>query len=174
MKKSAIILLLIAAAVLFTACGLPGGYPEYEQVDADDVISYDLLRDYVTAGMYNDDPENCECFCALKIFSAEKVSDEDHYVYAWVFESVYSFKNGVLNEEGGSSYPCRLEVKKDGSTAEITAADVPGDGAAYSEDIKKLFPDYVREQIKTVQDDGTVKELQAADLEQAKAHFGAE
>ena len=51
-------------------------------------------------------------------------------------------------------------------------ADLPRDGGYYSEDINKLFPEYVREKICNVHDDGTVTKLGDNILNEAKDYFG--
>lgn len=181
MKKTIVLIMLASAVILAIAIVALRGknaesiidrYPVYEQVHIDSSITHPLLREKILGQMLPPDKENAANFCAVKVFSSEKISESDYYVYAWVFESVYSDDGGVLSEDGGASYPCRFELNKENDTFRVTAAEVPGDGAQYNEDIKKLFPEYVREEIYSVQDNGTVKKLGNDTLAQAEEYFG--
>lgn len=149
---------------------LPNIYPAYQQVTIDSKITDKLINDYVTGHM----PEasvNSHNFSNIKVFSVEEKQSGDYYVYAWVYEFAYSYNDGVLAEESGSSYPCRFELIKEIDAFRIVNADVPRDGNYNVEDRKKLFPGYVVEMIETVQEDGTVKTLSDKTLADAKAYF---
>ena len=117
---------------------------------------------------------NSHNFARIKIFSTEEKQNDNYYVYAWVFESAYSYKDGVLAEESGSSYPCRFELIKEIDGFRIVNADVPRDGDYNVEDRKKLFPGYVEEMIEKVQNDGTVIRLTDEILADAKAYYSVD
>ncbi len=149
---------------------LPNIYPAYQQVTIDSKVTDKLINDYVTGHM----PEasvNSHNFSNIKVFSVEEKQSGDYYVYAWVFESAYLYKEGVLSEESGSSYPCRFELIKENESFRVVNADVPRDGSYNIEDRKKLFPGYVIKMIETVQEDGTVRTLSDKTLADAKAYF---
>lgn len=145
-------------------------YPAYQQVRIDEKTTDKLLNDYVVAHM-TEASGDVHNFAGIKVFSAEEKQSGDYYVYAWVMESAYSYKSGVLAEESASSYPCRFELKRENENLRIVNADVPRDGSYNVEDRKKLFPGYVVKMIEKVQDDGTVKRLADETLADAKAYF---
>ena len=151
-------------------------YPVYRQVYIDKEVTDELLRDYILSERSKSEPcgdsENAANFTAFAIFSTEEKSSGNYYVYAWVIESTYSFDAGVLSEQSGSSYPCRFELISENNTFKVVNADIPRDGGYYSEDINKLFPEYLREKIYNVHDDGTLNELRDNILNEAKDYFG--
>ena len=149
---------------------LPNIYPAYQQVTIDSKITDKLINDYVTDHM-PESSENSHSFSNIKVFSVEEKQNEDYYVYAWVYETVYSYNDGVLSEESGSSYPCRFELIKENESFRVVNADVPRDGSYNVEDRKKLFPGYVVKMIETVQEDGTIRTLSDETLADAKAYF---
>lgn len=118
------------------------------------------------------DSANAANFTAFAIFSTEEKSSGNYYVYAWVIESTYSFDKGVLAEQSGSSYPCRFELTSNNNTFNVVNVAIPRDGGYYSEDINKLFPEYLREKIYNVHDDGTLTKLGDNILNEAKNYFG--
>ena len=150
-------------------------YPVYRQVYIDKEVTDELLRDYILSERSKSEPysdsENIATFTAFAIFSAEEKTSGNYYVYAWVIESTYSFDAGVLSEQSGSSYPCRFELISENNTFKVVNADIPRDGGYYSEDINKLFPEYLREKIYNVHDDGTLNELGDIILNEAKDYF---
>mgnify|MGYP003297707705 FL=1 len=151
-------------------------YPVYRQVYIDKEVTDELLRDYILSERSKSEPysdsENIATFTAFAIFSAEEKTSGNYYVYAWVIESTYSFDAGVLSEQSGSSYPCRFELISENNTFKVVNADIPRDGGYYSEDINKLFPEYLREKIYNVHDDGTLTKLGDNILNEAKDYFG--
>ena len=75
--------------------------------------------------------------------------------------------------QSASSYPCRFELSNENGASGVIGAEIPGDGALYTKDLKKLFPKDVRKQIADVQNDGTIQELEDKITEQAKEYFEA-
>ncbi len=150
-------------------------YPVYSQVYIDREVTDELLSDYILSERSKSEPysdsANAANFTAFSIFSTEEKSSDNYYVYAWVIESTYSFDKGVLSEQSGSSYPCRFELTSN-DTFKVVNADIPRDGGYYSEDINKLFPEYLREKVYNVHDDGTLTKLGDDILNEAKNYFG--
>lgn len=151
-------------------------YPVYEQVYLDKEVTNELLRDYILikrseSEIYSES-ENAANFTDFAIFSTEEKSSGNYYVYAWVIESTYSFDAGVLSEQSGSSYPCRFELISENNTFQIVNVNIPRDGSCYGEDINELFPEYLREKIYNVYDDGTLTKLGDNILNEAKDYFG--
>ncbi len=155
---------------------LPDRYPAYERVYIDKKTTDGLLKDHILSEVlapeyYVVDSENAANFCSVSVFSSEKAAENRYYVYAWVNECIYSYDGGVLNEDAGGSYPCRFELVKENDSLRVISSESPGCGAQYNEDIEKLFPRYVRDKIYSVHDDGTVENLIAENLKQAKLYF---
>lgn len=168
-----IIVLSVLLVIVFSSRSmqvLPDPYPSYQQVHIDERITDEIIRDYVVDRMpeASDDSHN---FANIKVFSAEEKQNDDYYVYTWVLESAYSYKNGVLTEGSASSYPCRFELIRENDSFRIVNADVPREGTYNVEDRKKLFPGYVVEMMEKVQDDGTVDKLIDQTRADAKANF---
>ena len=151
-------------------------YPVYRQVYFDKEVTDELLSDYILSERFKSEPysdsANAANFTTFAIFSTEEKLSGNYYVYAWVIESTYSFDKGVLSEQSGSSYPCRFELTSNNNTFKVVNADIPRDGGYYSEDINKLFPEYLREKIYNVHDDGTLTKLGDNILNEAKNYFG--
>lgn len=151
-------------------------YPVYRQVYIDKEVTDELLSDYILSERSKSEPysdlENMATFTAFSIFSTEEKTSGNYYVYAWVIESTYSFEAGVLSEQSGSSDPCRFELISENNTFKVVNAEIPRDGGYYNEDINKLFPEYLREKIYNVHDDGTLNELRDSILDEAKDYFG--
>ena len=171
-----IIALTVLLVIVFSSRSvevLPENYTSYGQVDLDKTGTDNIINDYIIANMPESE-ENCHNFSNIKVFSTEQKNDGEYYVYAWVYEAAYSYKNGVLNEESASSYPCSFELKKENGDLKVINATVPRDGAYNAEDRKKIFPSDVVKMIETVQEDGTVSELTAETLSDAQAYFATE
>ena len=130
------------------------------------------LRDYAVKQM-PEPGENAANFCAVRIYATEKISEDRYYAYTWVLEETCSDQNGELNVQSASSYPCRFELSNENSASGVVAVEIPGDGALYTKDLKKLYPKAVREQIADVQNDGTIQELEEKIAAQAKEYFEA-
>ena len=151
-------------------------YPVYEQVYLDKDVTNELLKEYILSERAKSEPysdsENAANFTAFAIFSTEEKSSGNYYIYAWVIESTYAFDAGALSEQSGSSYPCRFELLSENNAFKIVNVNIPRDGSYYGEDIKELFPKYLREKIYNVYDDGTVNKLGDNILNEAKDYFG--
>ena len=130
------------------------------------------LRNYVLKQMPEPDG-NASNFCAVRIYATEKISETRYYAYTWVLEETCSDQNGELNVQSASSYPCRFELSNENGASGVIGAEIPGDGALYTKDLKKLFPKDVRKQIADVQNDGTIQELEERISAQAKEYFEA-
>ena len=153
----------------------PNMHSVYRQVYLDKEVTDELIKDYILSERSNSDLyidlEKVANFTAFDVFSTEEKSSGNYYVYAWVIESTYLFEAGALSEQSGSSYPCRFELISENNTLKIIDADVPRDGEYYSEDVNFLFPEYVREKIYNIHDDGTLNNLGDDILNEAKDYF---
>lgn len=176
-----VILMLLAFAVILILLtivlssrivkGPVDPYPVYDQVYIDENVTGELLRSHIMKGMPIV-PDQAANFCEVSVFSAEKVTKEQYYVYAWVVEATYSNINDVLSEDSAASYPCRFELTKENGEFIVAAAEVPGDGEDNIYDINDLFPGYVREKINSVHSDGTAYAMSKELLDRAKLYFG--
>ena len=172
--------LLVLLIIVFGSRSMPvddsDRYPVYEQVYLDKDVTNELLKEYILSERAKSEPysdsENAANFTAFAIFSTEEKSSGNYYIYAWVIESTYAFDAGALSEQSGSSYPCRFELLSENNAFKIVNVNIPRDGSYYGEDIKELFPKYLREKIYNVYDDGTVNKLRDNILNEAKDYFG--
>lgn len=172
--------LLVLLIIVFGSRSMPvddsDRYPVYEQVYLDKDVTNELLKEYILSERSKSEPysdsANAANFTAFAIFSTEEKSSGNYYIYAWVIESTYAFDAGALSEQSGSSYPCRFELLSENNAFKIVNVNIPRDGSYYGEDIKELFPKYLREKIYDVYDDGTVNKLGDTILNEAKDYFG--
>lgn len=146
-------------------------YPVYRQVYLDEKITDGLLSSYVIKAMPENNWEDTANFADFIIFSCEEKSNSVYYVYTWVVEAVYSFKDGVLSKQSGASYPCRFELTNKTGVFEIVNTYTPRDGAYYVEDVEKLFPEYLREKIYNIHEDEALNTVQNDILNEAKNYW---
>jgi hypothetical protein len=67
----------------------------------------------------------------------EELQNLDHIIYMWVLAQEYYKANGELKEGSGTSMPIVMHISGSGTTKIV----VPRDGADYSKDVRKLFPE---------------------------------
>lgn len=116
--------------------------------------------------------ENEKTFANMKVFLLEEIKRDEHYnVYAWVLNEKYYLEDGELKEDSGSSIPCKFVVKNIDGKFEVTDSESPRDGSYYSDDMKKIFPSSVRNDMNDVHTDGTIEKLHSDIEEQATAYF---
>lgn len=67
--------------------------------------------------------------------------------YLWVQCSEYKLVNGKIRELSGSSMPAKIDYPNELSNFDQTkfTHEIPGDGTAYTEDIKRIFPDDIQD-----------------------------
>lgn len=109
-----------------------------------------------------------------KVFSAYKIlgndSDQIH-VWAYIMEFYKDGTNNSIEEGTGMSGPMVLRVNQSGNNVVVVNHTMPRDGAFYTGDIKKLFPQDVQEMIFSIHDTQIVEELSSQAEKRAKEWF---
>lgn len=111
-------------------------------------------------------------FVSIRVYLLEeKERDNRYYVYAWVREGKYYLEQEEIKQDSGSSIPYKFTVEKIDGNFVVTDSRIPRDGSYYAEDMKKIFPRSVRNDMKDVHSDGTVARLGMDIEEQVKLYF---
>ncbi|MDZ4993435.1 hypothetical protein GNF80_10710 [Clostridium perfringens] len=129
-KKVALTMLLLICTVLFIGCGR-NSEDKLKITEADN----DVIREYIDNKTGNKIVVNeGHVYSAFKVLGTGK-----NEIYLWVLK-----ENSV---GGGGSMPVLLKASRVNGELSITDFKIPRDGEAYVEDIKEMFPRYVRKQI---------------------------
>lgn len=88
--------------------------------------------------------------------------------YIWALVESYHREGGVLKPGSGTALPLAVHLTKEGDGYIVKSVERPGE-ANYLEDIKKLFPFFVR--IKISLRSFNVEDLAASNLKKAEAYF---
>lgn len=116
--------------------------------------------------------ENEKGFVSFRTYLLEEKEKNSHYnIYAWVQEEKYYLEDNEIKQESGSSIPYKFEVKYIDNEYVVTDSRIPRDGSLYAEDMKNIFPYWVRKDMEDSYTDGTIKRLKLDIQEQAKLYF---
>jgi len=99
------------------------------------------------------DYEKPICYIASLVYG-NNVSGKNMSVYLWAMIDCYN----ESEEISSSSMPYKFNLKKDGKEYVIVKYEFPRDGS-YKEDMKKLFPVFIRYDMEKIYDDGTANKL---------------
>ena len=129
-KKIFLIMLLLICTVSFIACGR-NSEDNLKITEADN----NVIREYIDNKTGNKIVVNeGNVYSAFKVLGTGK-----NEIYLWVLK-----ENSV---GGGGSMPVLLKANRVSGELSITDFKIPRDGEDYVEDIKEMFPRYVRKQI---------------------------
>lgn len=116
--------------------------------------------------------ENEKGFVSFRTYLLEEKEKNSHYnIYAWVQEEKYYLEDNEIKQESGSSIPYKFEVKYIDNEYVVTDSRIPRDGSLYAEDMKNIFPYWVRKDMEDNYTDGTIKRLKLDIQEQTKLYF---
>lgn len=111
-------------------------------------------------------------FAEFRVYLLEEKKQATKYnVYAWVLEQSYYPENGEIKKGSGSSVACKFVVEKLNDEFVVTDSVIPRDGGFYAEDMKNIFPYYVRKDMEQVYNDGTIERLQLNIDKNVKLYF---
>ena len=132
------------------------------------IENYLVTRNECNSKRYN----NEKWFVSLRTYLIEEYNEYTVYnIYAWALEESYYYENGQIEQGSGMSTPYKFVVEKVNNEFVVTDVNFPRDGTYYPEDMKTIFPEYVRKKMEKVHDDGTIKKLQNDIQKQAKLYF---
>ena len=116
--------------------------------------------------------DNEKWFASIEIFLIDEVKEKSEYiVYAWALEESFYRQDNTIVDSSGSSIPYKFTLHRENDVYQVIDAKIPRDGSYYVNDLKALFPSMVRNKIKDVHKDGTIKKLMLKNKEKAKLYF---
>jgi len=85
-------------------------------------------------------------FCSVENLQPE---NELFPFYVWAFCGEYALENGQVKNISGSSLPVKIDYPNELSFYDSSrfSFEIPGDGASYTGDVKRIFPQDVQEKI---------------------------
>ncbi|MES2436893.1 MAG: hypothetical protein V4519_02685 [Patescibacteria group bacterium] len=135
-------------------------FQEYTDAQLEDIISKESFAQANFGG---------KAFVSFKRIG-EELQNLDHIIYMWVLAEEYYKENGILKEGSGTSLPIVLHISGSGTTKIV----VPRDGSAYTNDIKRLFPENKVDHdsiFNTKVNSTIVKDLKARNTQKAQEYF---
>ncbi len=121
---------------------------------------YQVIQNYLDKGIFLNDDQG-RPFCAFEVLG--KGNGE---IYVWSFIQYYY--KGSLERGTGWSVPMVLKVERVNGKLRILDHKLPGDGNKYWEDIKKMFPESIWDEINEFSSSGKADALERQSLERAK------
>lgn len=107
-----------------------------------------------------------------KVFSSYKIlGSSSEEIYVWVLVQEFYKANDSVKLGTAISAPVVLVINQNKDSVTIVSHKIPGDGAQYSEDVKKLFPKEIQEEIFNIQQGQTIEELSNQIKERARKRF---
>lgn len=110
-------------------------------------------------------------FASFRIYLIEEEDKSLYNVYIWAYEQSYYLENDELQSGSASSIPYKFVIEKKGEEYEVVQVRWPSDGVWYAEDMKTLFPFFVRLEMNRVFEDGTAKRLELEVEGKANLYF---
>ena len=116
--------------------------------------------------------ENEKSFVSIRTYLIEEKNNHSLYnVYAWVLEEKYYLENNNIKQDSSSSTPYMFVVEHTNDEYKVTDSRIPRDGTYYAEDMKKIFPRSVRNNIAEIHNDGTIEKLKMDIKKQLNLYF---
>jgi len=149
------------------------GYSYVPPIDfAEEEINNAILKFIVDRGDNEKHHEYAKTFASMRVYLIEeKERDELYNIYAWVLEEKYYLENNEIKQDGGSSIPHKFVVENINDKFIVTDSIIPRDGSYYTDDMKRIFPSSVRNDMEDIHTDGTIEELSADIQNQVEEYF---
>jgi len=124
----------------FAECPMGSGFANNQIEKA--ITNYLLTQTHFSWTIRNGDYN----FCAVENLKPEK---ELFPLYVWAHCGEYIVLNGELKTISGTSGPAKIDYPNELSFYALSrfSYEAPGDGAQYSEDVKRIFPEDVQQKI---------------------------
>lgn len=145
-------------------------------------VENDKILDVIEENMINDCQEtiphllNEKCFVSEEILSIEEIQtknyDKLYYVYSWVLKEKYYYDKNIIRDSE-SSIPYKFTIGKLKEKYFLVDSQKPGDGEEYEKGLKELFPLSIRNKIKNIEQNGTIKLLQRDISKQADYYYSS-
>jgi hypothetical protein len=107
-----------------------------------------------------------------KVFSAFKIfSSEEDNIYVWAFMQEFYKKDGKIEPGTAWSVPLVINIERINGNVTIKNFTAPRDGELYSEDIKKLFPKELQNNIFDFTSSLEMRELEKTSHDRAEKYY---
>ena len=127
------------------------------------------IQEYLTGGYAK--PDNAEKFASFKIYGYSFVSDEKVEAYLWVVEDTFFPQQGKIVRESCSSTPCLVTVDISNDGFKVIGKQFPRDGSLYRQDMKEMFPAWIRYRLNNVHRSDEITKLSQENRSKARQHF---
>jgi uncharacterized protein YxeA len=150
MKKIIVfaVLVLLMAIAIFFFCKESAKEETYEPVGFGNEYIKEAIESYLlTQEHFSWKTEEYGVnFCSVENLGSK---DDLFPLYVWAYCGEYVFENGEAVVASGFSGPVKINYPNELSfyDPERFSYEVPGDGAAYSEGIKEIFPEDIQQKI---------------------------
>jgi hypothetical protein len=103
--------------------------------------------------------EDSHNFCAIKNFNPE---NEFFPFYIWSYCGEYIIKDREPVNISGSSMPVKIDYPNELSFYNLSrfSHEAPGDGSGYTEDVKKIFPEEIQQELFDFNPENIIKRLE--------------
>ena len=116
--------------------------------------------------------QNEKTFASIEVYLIEEKEEFTHFnIYAWVLEERAYLENDEIKQSSASSIPHKFVVKKIDGKFVVTDVEKPRDGSYYSDDMKTIFPNSVRNDMNEVHTDGRIDDLQSEIKQKIEDYF---
>ena len=129
------------------------------------IQSEKFIRDFFSSTSING-----KIFCSDHFFSAEQKNKNTINAYLWLLCDEY---NSKLKTGSGTRVPIVTMLKKQENNYRVINHQYPGNGSFYEQDLKKLFPADIREQIIKFNSEQPkiINNLNQENIRKAEAYF---
>lgn len=128
-----------------------------------------VIQEFVTEGYAKAD--NAESFVSIRIYGHSFISDDMLEVYIWVLEETFFPQQGKIVLENGSSRPCLVTVNITNGGFTVIGKQFPRDGSLYPQDMKGMFPAWIRLRLNNIHRSGEITRLSQEIRSKARQHF---
>lgn len=148
------------------------GYDYSPAIEIPETEIYQAIKEYLVEKGNSESLNGEKTFVSMRVYLLEeKVKDEEYFIYAWVNNAKYYLDDNELKKDSASSIPYKFVVEKNNDELYVSDSRTPRDGSFYEDDMKKIFPRSVRNDMESIYSDGTSKKLELEIEEQAKLYF---
>ena len=154
--------------VLFSTWGF--SYEPPINLDAEKIEK--AIKEYlIEEDERNNRYENEKSFVAMRTYLIEETKENKYYIYAWVLQDKYHEENGKIVLSSGFSIPHKFEVVKVDNKFIVSNYIIPEDSGYSEEEMLKIFPKKILDDIYHAPVDGTVEKLDFNIQEQVELYF---
>jgi hypothetical protein len=137
----------------FAECPAGSGFAnsQLEKAISNYLLTQERFNWTIRNGDYN--------FCVAENLQPEK---ELFPLYIWAYCSEFTVSSGKLKTISGTSGPVKIDYPNELSFYDLSrfSYEAPGDGAQYSEDVKRIFPEDVQQKIFNFNQENIIRRIE--------------